>query len=99
MLKLVAEESGASGDDQYRQALVLERLLCDALSQLGDGGYGRAAADLFGVGPLTKGRLLKDRRRFAADQLGVLPSTFRRNYEPIILRDLAVEVWRMVRST
>jgi hypothetical protein len=51
------------------------------------------------VGPLTKGRLLKDRRRFAADQLGVLPSTFRRNYEPIILRDLAVEVWRMVRST
>jgi hypothetical protein len=78
--------------------LVLEQVLHAAIRRLGGGPYGRAAALLFGADPTTRGRLLKDRRRIAADELDVLPSTFRRNYEQRLIDDIAFEVWRIART-
>lgn len=76
-------------------AFGLEAVLVEALAALGDGPYGRAARLLFGVELESKGRLLKDRRRLAAQELDVLPSTFRQNYEDELLLDLAAEVYRI----
>jgi hypothetical protein len=82
--------------DPYSAAIALENILRTALARLGAGPEGRAAQLLFGAVPETRGRLLKDRRRLAAQELDVLPSTFRRNYENDILRDLAMEVFASV---
>ena len=92
MLNLVAEVNGP--DDVYATALLLESRLMKAISRLGDGPYGRATALLFGANEATRGLLLKSRRRLAADQFEILPSTFRKNYEGKIVEDLAVELWR-----
>ena len=97
MLKLVAK-AGIPSDDPYEQALQLEELVRGALRNLGEGPYGRAAAILFGMNQMTRGLLLKDRRRLAASELDVLPSTFRRNYERRLLNDLAVEIWRQLKE-
>lgn len=96
MLKLVAEASGLD-EDVYGQAILLEDALRTAIHRLGNGAYGRAAAVLLGADPLTRGLLLKDRRRLAASELDVLPSTFRKSYEESILDDVAVEIWRDLR--
>lgn len=94
LLELVNEEREENGDDRYRRSLVLERWLLDGLSGLGEGRYGVASRLLFGSDPYSRGLLLKDRRRLAAEELNVLPSTFRRTYEHSIVSDLAAELWR-----
>lgn len=76
-------------------AFGLEAVLHDALAGLGDGPPGRAAQLLFGADVDTRGRLLKDRRRLAAAELDVQPSTFRQNYEDDLLLDVAAEVLRI----
>ena len=95
-LDVIVERSGS--DDPYARAVALEAVLSVALSRLGQGPHGRAARILFGVESDVRGRPLKDRRRLAAYELGVLPSTFRRNYEADLIRDVAVEVWRYPRA-
>jgi hypothetical protein len=87
-------------DPTERDSLVyaLEAVLLDALHALGDGPYGRAARLLFGAVPDTRGRPLKDRRRLAAEQLDLLPSTFRHNYEAELLVDVAAEIARIGRE-
>ena len=45
-----------------------------------------------GLAPGTHGTLLKDRRRQAANLLGLPVETFRRHYEPELLWDIAVAV-------
>jgi len=75
-------------------AYALEAVLRDALHALGDGPYGRAARLLFGAVPDTRGRPLYDRRRLAAEQLDMLPTTFRQNWEPEFLIDIAAEIAR-----
>lgn len=72
----------------------LEAVLLDAIDALGDGPWGRAARLLLGTIPDTRGRPLKDRRRLAAEQLDLLPSTFRHNYEHELLIDIAAEIAR-----
>jgi hypothetical protein len=80
--------------DPYRRSLILEAILTEAVQSLGDGPMGRAANALFGLTSDTKGRLLKDRRRLAAKELDLLPSTFRKYYELDLIRDVALELWR-----
>ena len=75
-------------------AFALEAVLLEALRALGDGPYGRSARLLFGAVPDTRGRPLKDRRRLAAAELDLMPSTFRHNYENEILIDVAAEIAR-----
>jgi hypothetical protein len=81
-------------NDTDALAYAAEGVLLDALTALGDGPYGRAAAHLFGVSPDARGRLLKDRRRLAAYELDLLPTTFRKQYEEPLLHDIAAEVAR-----
>jgi hypothetical protein len=87
---------GDQAGDPYAQAFQLERLLRSALNALDDGPSGHAARLLLGAAPESRGRLLKVRRRLAADELDVLPSTFRKNYESGVLDDIAVEIWRIL---
>lgn len=72
----------------------LEQLILNAIEAFGDGAEGHALRLLFAIHPDTRGRLLKDRRRLAAEQFDVLPSTFRRYYEDRLVEDLATELWR-----
>jgi hypothetical protein len=80
--------------DDYTRALVLEQILSEAVDRLGNGPYGKAASLLLGTASEARGLLLKVRRRLAAEELGVLPSTFRKNYERALIEDIAVEIWR-----
>ena len=81
--------------DVDRLAFGLEAVLHAALDALGDGPHGRAAELLFGAVVDTVGRPLKVRRRLAAEQLDIMASTFRQNYEDQLLLDVAAEVYRL----
>ena len=70
-------------------------MLRAALDALGDGPHGRAAELLLGAVVDTRGLPLKVRRRLAADQLDIMASTFRQNYEDQLLLDVAAEVYRL----
>lgn len=85
-------------DDRYVRALALDVLLRTAIDRLGNGPEGNATRLLFGVDPGSRGRPLKNRRRLAAEEFDILPSTFRRNYETDIVKDLALEVFDLLRN-
>lgn len=93
LLTLLDDETTTSVDP-YARAVELAGRLTEAVQRLGDGAVGRAAQALFGVTQETRGRLLKDRRRIAADELDLMPSTFRKYYEDDLVLDVAVEMWR-----
>jgi hypothetical protein len=93
-LSCVHEWASHSSDPDLL-AFGLEAVLVDALNALGDGPYGRAAKLLLGVATDAKGRPLKVRRELAADELGVMRSTFRQNYEDDLVDDVAAEVYRI----
>jgi hypothetical protein len=88
----------SDGNDMYARASALEDIIRDAISRLGDGPYGRAAGLLFGTASEARGLLLKVRRRLAAEEFDVLPSTFRKYYEDELLLDIAIEFWRITRQ-
>jgi hypothetical protein len=96
LLELAVAGIQAVEDNPYAAAVALDRLLQAALDGLGEGPEGRAARLLFGTVPDARGRALKDRRRLAAEEFEILPSTFRRNYEDDIVRDFAFEVFRRI---
>jgi hypothetical protein len=80
--------------DPYVRAIELAERLNAALNAFGDGPSGRALQALFGSTPDTRGRPLKDRRRLAAEELDLMPSTFRKYYEHDLIADLALHLWR-----
>jgi hypothetical protein len=94
VLRCVRARADGSGDVD-RLAFGLEDVLRAALDALGDGPHGRAAELLFGAVVDTVGRPLKVRRRLAAEQLDIMASTFRQNYEDQLLLDVAAEVYRL----
>lgn len=73
--------------------------ICDAIAAaidaLGDGPYGRAAANLFGTTAQSRGLALVRRRGFAAEQLDIQPATFVRHWQRRIIDDVAVELYKM----
>lgn len=83
-------EGMTSTEDPYQRAMLLADRLNDAVASLGDGPMGEATRALFGLTAESRGRLLKDRRRLAADELGLMVSTWRKYYETPALRDVAV---------
>jgi hypothetical protein len=93
-LRAVRERSGGSTEPDAL-AFGLESVLLEALDALGEGPRRQAARLLFGVVPGTSGQLLNERRRMAAQHLGKLPSTFRRNHEAGLLLDVAAEIYRI----
>lgn len=96
---LPAEFVQEEGSDPYLRALSLASVILTAVESLGDGPTGRATQALFGLTADTRGRPLKDRRRLAADELGVMSSTFRKYYEDDILWDVAVQLWAISRRS
>lgn len=88
------QQRAHDNNDQDALAYAAEAVILDALTALGDGPYGRAARLLFGVIPDSRGRPLKDRRRLAAYELDLLPSTFRRRREDQLIYDIAAEIAR-----
>jgi hypothetical protein len=93
-LRCVRDRAGGS-TDVVRLAFGLEAVIRAALDALGDGPQGRAAELLLGAVEDTRGLPLRERRRQAAYALGVMPSTFRQNYEDELLEDVAAEVLRI----
>jgi hypothetical protein len=91
-LKLVVLSSGA--DNPLDLAFAAEAAFREAIKRLGNGPYGQATRLLFGVDSESVGLPLKTRRRLAAEELDVYPSTFRRLYEDGILGDLTFELLR-----
>jgi hypothetical protein len=96
---LRAVEARANGStDPYDRAFALEQVLRAALDAMGDGPYGEAARLLLGAVPGTRGRAPRYRRQLAADELGLMVETFRKNYEDDMLFDVAMEVLRIERA-
>jgi hypothetical protein len=93
-LQCVRDRMGGRTDPDVL-AFGLERVLLEAIEGLGDGPRREAARRLFGVVPAGRGELLKVRRKMAADHLRMNPSTFRQQYEPELLMDIAAEVLRI----
>jgi hypothetical protein len=79
--------------DPYLHALTLAEAITAAVRSLGDGPVGLAAQALFGTTVEARGRLLKDRRRMAAEELGIVVSTFRTYYEDALVADVALALW------
>lgn len=77
----------------YDRAIQVEQLLRQATEAVG-GTRGQAAAILLALAPGTLGTKLEERRRQAAELLGILPDTLRRRrHEGLLLWDVAVEVY------
>jgi len=76
-------------------AFGLESVLLEAIEGLGEGPRREAARRLFGVVPAARGQLVKVRRKMAADQLRMPPSTFRQQHERELLLDVAAEIVRI----
>jgi hypothetical protein len=81
-------------DNDDGLTLALRDVITDAVRALGDAPTARAARLLFGTVPDSRGRTLTDRRRLAGDALDVVASTFRKNYEPRLVHELATEILR-----
>lgn len=80
--------------DPYERSVLIADAIANATSALGAGPYGRAAQALFGLTADTKGRMLKDRRRLAAEELDIAVATWRRSYEPDALADISLSLIR-----
>lgn len=80
-------------------AFQAESILLEATRNLGEGPWGAAARTLMGATGQTLGLPLKRRHALAADELDILPTTFRRLYEPDLLEDILTEVLRQLIRT
>jgi len=91
-LELVrAKAATPSADDLAVSASNLIREACAAVDGIDTG----ATALLLGIAPGSRGRLLKDRRRDAADLLGYSVEHLRKDREPLLLEAIADELYAM----
>ena len=72
--------------------VVLEALLRRAASRFGGGQYGDAAVALLGLDAGTRGLNSRARREIAAEAFQRTYETFRKNYEPLLLEQLAAQI-------
>jgi hypothetical protein len=90
-LELVKAKAASSAvDDLAVSGVNLIREACAAVD--GDSG---ATALLLGLAPGSRGRLLKDRRREAADALSYSVEHLRKDREPLLLEAVADELYAM----
>lgn len=88
----IAQELLEPGAAVIDVARALRSALDDAVAALGDGPYGHAAQALLGMSPGERGLPLKVRRAAAADCIDKAVDTFRREYEPTLIDDVAWEL-------
>ncbi len=84
--------------DVFDRAMEAERQIAEAVARIG-GKPAQALTILCGLDDGTVGLSFQQRRKLAGQVLGttnrpVSAATFVKNYEPGLVRDLAVEVWR-----
>jgi hypothetical protein len=89
-LAVVRAKSATEQDDDLAVAAIT--LIREAANRVDDGTDGAAAA-LLGLAPGTRGSLLKDRRRWAAEAIHVSAEHLRKDREPLLLEAVADELY------
>lgn len=79
-------------DDVSADHVVIEALLRRAVTRLGGGRFEDAAAALLGLDAGTRGLNSKQRRELAAEVFERRYETFRKNYEPPLLEQVATQI-------
>lgn len=92
ILGLAITHAKAASDRQDDLAVAAHTLVTEAALRVDYGSHG-PAANLLGLAPGTRGSLLKDRRRWAADALSVSPEHLRKDREPLLLEAVADELY------
>lgn len=87
-LTRVKSASGEAAD----RAVAAHTLITEAAKRVDDGGHGPASI-LLGLAPGTRGSLLKERRRQAAEALHVSAEHLRKEREPLLLEAVADELY------
>jgi len=89
---LTAAARAVTLDEASVDHAVIEVLLRRAATRLGGGHYGDAAVALLGLDVGTRGHTSKSRREIAALAFERTYETFRKNYEPLVLEQLATQI-------
>lgn len=85
--------------DAHDRAITTETLIRQAIDAIG-GDAGHALAIILCLTPGTLGCTLDDRRRMAADHLGIRADTWKRGWrEGALFRDLLLEIYQLRQST
>jgi hypothetical protein len=92
ILGLAVTKAKAASESPNDVAVAAHTLLREAAARADDEASG-AAAMLLGLAPGSRGALLKDRRRRAAEALHVSPEHFRKEREPLLLEAVADELY------
>lgn len=79
-------------DEASADHVVIEALLRRATARLGGGQYGDAATALLGLDSGTRGLNSKARREIAAEAFERTYETFRKNYESLVLEQIATQI-------
>jgi hypothetical protein len=79
-------------DETAAGHVVIEALLRRAVARFGGGHYGDAAVALLGLDVGTRGLNSKERREIAAEAFDRTYETFRKNYEPRVFEQLAMQI-------
>lgn len=93
VLGLALTRAKAASAEVTDLAVAAETLLREATRRMDDGDAYGPAASLLGVAPGTRGTLIKDRRRKAAEALSVSPEHLRKEREPLLLEAVADELY------
>lgn len=92
LLSLALTRAKSATEQTDDLAVAAMTLVGEAASRVDNGGNGAAAA-LLGLAAGTRGSLLKDRRRWAAEALHVSPEHLRKDREPLLMEATADELY------
>ena len=92
VLGLPLTKAKSASDDAADLAVAAHTLAVEAVQRVDGATYGLAAT-LLGLAPGTRGSLLKERRRQAAEMLHVSPEHFRKEREELLVEAVADELY------
>jgi hypothetical protein len=92
LLSLALTHAKAASEQPDDLAVAASTLIREAATRVDDGTDGAAAA-LLGLAAGTRGSLLKDRRRWAAEAIHVSAEHLRKDREPLLLEAVADELY------
>ncbi len=92
ILGLALTQAKSASEEVADLAVAAHTLITESAKRVDDGSYG-AAATLLGLAPGTRGSLLKERRRQAAESLHVSTEHLRKEREPLLLEAVADELY------
>jgi hypothetical protein len=92
VLDLALVRAKSASDQSADLAVAAHTLLTEAAKRADDGSFGPAAT-LLGLAPGTRGSLLKERRRQAAELLHVSTEHLRKEREPLLTEAVADELY------